>query len=248
MDLRMDGVLSVRNRDRDLLFTGDQEGIAAVYSVIDSIPAVLADIDPEQDIDLDAIVRSLPVFEDITTLTSLGSFSRKDMKDISDTMHEGALLALESGVILVDTDKQQASARGRPSVIAGSSGSAVHPGATSTRNGHSPPSPTSSPASSGAQDSQSLQSPAHHALTDGRAVTPAANSLDAPENDEHYARYLKEREAMLHQHSCLDGFLNGHTIPTLTVQHANGAARSEDQIRREAVEELLRSLGQSRNS
>ncbi len=103
IDLRMDGVGSKRNNDRELHFTGESDSIAAVFAVIDSIPGALADIDPDQDIDLDAVVQSLPIFEDLNTLASLGNFSSKDLKDITDTMHQGALLALESGVILMES-------------------------------------------------------------------------------------------------------------------------------------------------
>jgi hypothetical protein len=212
MDLRLDSIVGKRNRDRDLQFTGERDSITAVYAVIDSIPAALADIDPDQDIDLDAVVQSLPIFEDLNTLATLGTFSKKDLKDISDTMHQGALLALESGVILVD-----------PQVMA-------------------------------AGDRQSRRTPAtpaavqeHHTLTDQPAATMGADNHSAAERDEHYDRYLREREAMLQQQSTA-GSLNGHAIPTLNVPQPNGALRSEDQTRRDAVDELLKSLGQSRNS
>ena len=102
IDLRLDDVAAKHNRDRDFRFTGARDSISAVYAVIDSIPGALADIDPDKDIDLDAVVRSLPIFQDLSTLASLGTFSGKDLKDISETMHQGALLILESGVILID--------------------------------------------------------------------------------------------------------------------------------------------------
>ncbi len=220
MDLRMDGIQGKRNHDRELQFTGERDAITAVYAVIDSIPAALADIDPERDIDLDAVVQSLPIFEDLNTLASLGTFSRKDLKDISDTMHQGALLALESGVILVDKAIR------------------VSPHKSAAR---SVPAP------------DSVQ--AHHSLTSENAQQDAAPIVvaqagDESGHDEHYDRYLREREAML-QKPAAEPDVNGHDIPTLNVAAQRDGKESEsadDQMRREAVDELLKSLGQSRSS
>ncbi len=230
MDLRMDGILGKRNHDRELHFTGERDAMAAVYAVIDSIPAALADIDPDRDIDLDAVVQSLPIFEDLNTLASLGTFSRKDLKDISDTMHQGALLALESGVILIDKAiRTTSSSTGTPD---GSEAASVRP--------------VSSP--DAAQE--------HHSLTGDKpadqpnAASPivVAQEDGDVERDEHYDRYLREREALLQQPAA-DADVNGHGIPTLNVaSQAEQAERSDDQMRREAVDELLKSLGQSRSS
>lgn len=219
MDMRLDGIVARRNHDRELHFTGERDAVAAVHAVIDSIPAALADIDPDQDIDLDGVVRSLPIFEDLNTLASLGTFSRKDLKDISDTMLQGALLTLESGVILMDKSVR----------TSGSAASAV-------------------PVAVAAQ--------VHHALTDeldsadiGSGLPAAVDRSTASSgHDEHYDRYLREREAML-QEAETDGGIDGHDIPTLsTAMERNGAEQSEDQQRRTAVDELLKSLGQSRSS
>lgn len=224
MDLRIDGILGKRNHDRELQFTGERDAIAAVFAVIDSIPAALADIDPDRDIDLDAVVQSLPIFEDLNTLASLGTFSRKDLKDISDTMHQGALLALESGVILVDKSIRT-SPQASPSVAA-----------------------RPVPAPVVAQE--------HHSLTGEAPVDkqkPALPVVVAGDgdsgHDEHYDRYLREREAMLQQPSA-EADINGHAIPTLNVasQGDDDAELSDDQVRREAVDELLKSLGQSRST
>ncbi len=213
MDLRLDGVGGKRNNDRELQFTGERDSIAAVFAVIDSIPGALAEIDPDQDIDLDAVVQSLPIFEDLNTLASLGNFSSKDLKDITDTMHQGALLALESGVILMESVDA-------PDGTAASSASAT--------------------------GTQTVTSPAqeHHALTDEKDSGADDNNQSAG-RDEHYDRYLREREAMLQQ-SAADG-VNGHSIPTLNVPPGE-QARTDDQVRRDAVDELLKSLDQTRNS
>lgn len=203
VDLRLDNVLSKRNRDRDLVFTGERDSITAVYAVIDSIPGVLAELDPEQDIDLDSVVRSLPIFEDLNTLASLGTFSKQDLKDISDTMHQGALLTLESGVIPVD-----------PEDVEANTGNA---------------SASSSAASSAA-------------VSNGNNTQAAMPSEPLGEQDEHYERYLKEREAMLRSQG------DASAAP---VSSANPATEQKqgaiDQSRRDAVDDLLKSLGQSRS-
>lgn len=183
MDLRLDGVFSKENRDRDFRFTGERDSVSAVFAVVDSIPAALAEIDPEQDIDLDSVVGSLPVFQDLNTLASLGTFSSKDLKDISETMHQGALLTLESGVILIDEELA------------------------------SQPVNQSVPASSGIAGSASQ----------------ATSAATAETRDEHYDRYLREREAMKQTGSAVAGGEPGSN-------------------RQEAVDELLKSLGQTRTS
>lgn len=214
MDLRLDGVGAKQNRDRDLQFTGERDSIAAVYAVIDSIPAALADIDPEQDIDLDAIVQSLPIFEDLNTLASLGTFSKKDLKDISDTMHQGALLTLESGVILVGTG-----------VATGSLASPANE-------------------ASGAHDALAMP------VVGAPREEAARQSPEAMgERDEHYDRYLREREAML-QPEVASG-VNGHAAERAPAERGIPSAEmtsAEEQSRREAVDDLLKSLGQSRSS
>ena len=102
MDLQLLGIRGAT--DRDITFLGDSEGIRAVRTVVDSIPAAVADIDPEDEIDIQELVQSLPVFDDLQTLKKLGTFEPADLQDIQDTMYQGVLLSLESGVVLVDED------------------------------------------------------------------------------------------------------------------------------------------------
>ncbi len=206
VDLRIDNLLSKRNRDRDFVFTGEKDSIAAVYAVIDSIPAVLAGLDPEQDIDLDSVVRELPIFEDLNTLASLGTFSKQDLKDISETMHQGALLTLESGVIPIDPEDIE-----------------------------------------GAENLQE-QAPAAQASSQAGGAAPMsakATLKDAApmERDEHYDRYLKEREAMLRAQGARAGAAEQQSSVSPVSGQANVAV---DQSRRDAVDDLLKSLGQSR--
>jgi len=103
MDLalvRIDGV-----DHKDIHFIGEKDSVSAVWAVIQSIPDALNDVDPEGDIDLDQVVSTLPIFQDLKTLAKIGTFSESDLNDIRETMHQGALLALESGVILVKAGK-----------------------------------------------------------------------------------------------------------------------------------------------
>ena len=239
MDLRLDGINGQANRDRDFVFTGERDGIAAVYAVIDSIPAALAEIDNEQDLDLDTVVESLPIFDDLNTLASLGTFSKKDLKDISDTMRQGALLVLESGVILIDADTENA---GESS-------------ATPTGDQQASQAPTgwqqTRVVAASSEAAQSETPVIFAAAAQNPAVAPAtAEKSESSEHDEHYDRYLREREAMLKSQAAINGH-NGHAIPTLNSQGSNGVIASpqaDDQARRDAVDELLKSLDQSRRS
>ena len=216
IDLRLDNVSAKENRDRDFRFTGEKDSVSAVFAVIDSIPAALADIDPEQDIDLDAVVRSLPIFQDLSTLASLGTFSGKDLKDISETMHQGALLTLESGVILIDEEmiSQSVSAENQD------------------------------------DGQQTVPNSAVPVLSTDDNATSHDASPSAAESDEHYNRYLREREAMMARSQTTpdSGAVNGHSGNGLSGVFARAESGADDQTRKDAVDELLKTLGQSRTS
>lgn len=189
MDLRLEAIDG--SDVRDLHFTGESDSTTAVTAVIDSIPGALAEIGPNDDINLDNIVASLPVFQDLKTLASLGNFSENDLKDITETMHQGALLVLESGVVTVD----------------------------STAN-----------AAEGASEKGAMP----QSLFEKKAPAPRSNgaaAVPSSEEDEHYERYLREREAM-QQPS------NGST--------ANMNGGGEPGNRKDAIDELLKSLGKAR--
>ncbi len=211
IDLRLDDVASKLNRDRDFRFTGDKDSISAVFAVIDSIPGALMEIDPERDIDLDSVVRSLPIFQDLNTLASLGTFSSKDLKDISETMHQGALLTLESGVILIDEEMA------KPGMAQADTDTSAH------NNGH--------------------------AVPVSREAAPQSQPASAAESDEHYNRYLQEREAMIRPKAPTNG--SSHSKPAAAAEQsvlAQVVAGKTDTTRRDAVDDLLKSLGQSRNN
>ena len=216
IDLRLDNVSAKENRDRDFRFTGEKDSVSAVFAVIDSIPAALAEIDPEQEIDLDAVVRSLPIFQDLSTLASLGTFSGKDLKDISETMHQGALLTLESGVILIDEEMISKSA------VAGSN----EPGGKPIPDSEVP------------------------VLNTDDNATSSDATPSAAESDEHYNRYLREREAMMARSQTTpdNGAVNGHSGNGMSGVFTRADSGTDDQTRKDAVDELLKTLGQSRTS
>lgn len=121
MDLRLDFISG--NDDRTIAFTGESDSVSAMSAVIDSIPDALADLNDDAEIDLDELVQSLPIFEQLTTLAGHGAFSENDLRDIRETMHQGALLTLESGVVLPETPQKAAHS--------GSNGSQQPPASTS---------------------------------------------------------------------------------------------------------------------
>ncbi len=197
MDLRLDGIDGQAHRDT--YFTGEHDSIAAVTAVLESIPGILEELGPDEDTDLNDIVSKMPIFEDLKTLADLGTFSANDLKDITETMHQGALLVLESGVIVLESSAEKVNAE-----------SAVSTGAENEQHfaTHAPPTLT--------QKAGSQVNGKNKATTGG------------PAGDEHYQRYLREREAMQRQGS-------------------NGLDDSEEQsLRSDAVDELLKNLGRAR--
>ena len=246
-ELRLDGIDG--GVHRDLRFSGDRDSLSAVTAVIESIPAALADIDPDGEVDLEAIIGSLPTFEHLRTLGSLGTFSADDLKDIGETMYQGALLVLESGVVLLERPSRREGAPSREDGRTRTDGAAasVAPIAAAPpreTNGSSAPDakasvpePGDAPPAAEATRAAVIAVPPPPPTggpvgVDGRSedVAPTNGSNDkAPEPDEHYEHYLREREAM--RKTALDGA--GHVDPAGQ--------------RRNAVEELLRSLEQTRN-
>ena len=207
MDLRLDGIDGKTHKD--IHFTGEHDSISAVMAVIESIPLALEEYGAEQDIDLDELVSSLPIFHDLNTLAELGTFSANDLKDISETMHTGAMLALESGVILLE----------QPAAPATDSDS------------HSQPAAAVKEQPSAAQQAEPpiLTQRALNSVPSPGASRAPANDNGAAAEDEHYSRYLREREAMQQQ--------NANGLGDMAV---------DEQQRRDAVDELLRNLGRAR--
>jgi len=196
MDLRLDSINGTEHRD--INFVGERDSVAAVNAVIASIPEALAEWGDEEDIDLDQVVASLPIFDDLNTLANLGTFTPTDLKDISETMHQGAMLVLESGVILV-TEAQQTSSEPESGSVQ------MRPGARTTK-------------------------PLDKTAAPPPILTRRATGNGAAERDEHYERYLREREALQNRGSA-----------------QSGGQKEGSGVRSEEIDELLKNLGRSRD-
>lgn len=175
---------------RDVAFLGDTEAVQAVKIIIESIPDALIDIDPEQDLDIQQLVRSLPVFEDLKLLQKLGTYTPSDLQDIRDTMHQGVLLTLESGVILVDEDEE-----GQPSESVSESKS------TAEVPGRGPALIQTLPGTRSAPDLEKTSNSAQAVPKFGAGVTPGQAAgpkavQPQPGQDQYYDQYLKERERL----------------------------------------------------
>jgi len=86
--------------EKHLVFVGDEEGISALHTVLSSMPVALEQFREFQEIDLSVVVRSIPIFDDLAKLAELGAFNNEELKNIDDTMHQGVMLALESGAVV----------------------------------------------------------------------------------------------------------------------------------------------------
>lgn len=113
MNLRLDGMTG--NDVRDLHFIGERDTVSAVTAVLNSIPDTIAGFDDSAELDLDEIVAALPIFADLQTLGTLGAFSAGELKEITETMYQGAMLSLESGITLAGASTPS------PTVSAGAS-------------------------------------------------------------------------------------------------------------------------------
>ena len=227
MDLRLETVDG--DAARDIHLTGEREAVAAVAAVLDSIPEAVADLDEESDVDLDDLVRSLPVFEDLATLGALGSFPEPDLRDIAETMHQGALLALESGAVRVPPTPPAPVPARRPAAtapVAVTAAPASAPAATRTA-------PASPPVLSRRPPATDASRPAAPAPAPAASANGASRDRSAdPRDDPHYERYLREREAMRRPKS-----------PAPSEAPRSVAAA---QTPRDSVDEMLRSLGKAR--
>jgi len=222
MDLRLDHITG--KDDRSIVFTGESESLSAMATVIDSIPEALASLNDDQEIDLNALVQSLPIFDQLNTLAGHGAFSENDLRDIRETMHQGALLTLESGVVLPEAPKHAARAAAPRQAMP-----AAH--ANGAMNGASAAMPAAVQAQAPAAPAPVQQAPA---------------AAQAPERDEHYERYLKERAAMQNGQSQNTAVKSApdDPFPMLNNQEDEAAVDLDKQA---AVEELLKTLNRQRD-
>ena len=133
-------------------------------------------------------------------------------------MHQGALLTLESGVIPLE-----------PSEI-------ISPVDTNQGNPSRNPIPV-----------QAAKQAAPLAAVGGQVpgTSEVLQASSPVERDEHYDRYLKEREAMLEPQSNESSQHQPAQLHAMDTQSSSEDA-VVDKSRKEAVDDLLKSLGQSR--
>jgi len=199
MDLQLVSVTG-KGAERDIAFLGDVEAIQAVKTIIESIPDAIADIDPDEDIDIQFLVQSLPVFDDLKILQKLGTYTPSDLQDIRDTMHQGVLLSLESGAVLRYSEEEKreyASAQSQKAERTRSNPKSVvkavpvlHNSARSNATQSSQPGHASQ-AMSSEQRTASAVGDSDQAEQQQHSVGSA--SLD---KDEYYDQYLRERERL----------------------------------------------------
>jgi len=157
----------------------------------------------------------------MTTLTSMRWLH------ISETMHQGCMLVLESGVVLVS---QNATAPIDRAGVGEENSIQMRPGASTP------------------QPSEELAGPAQGHL---HGKTP--QDSEPAGRDEHYERYLRERVAMQRGGAVTNVNGTGHFGSGTNGVHSNGAgpngyaAAPGNEQSAAAVDQLLKNLGRSRD-
>ena len=194
MDLELINVTG--STDRDINFLGDLEAIQAVKTIIESIPDAIVDIDPEEEIDIQHLVQSLPIFDDLKVLQKMGTYTPSDLQDIRDTMHQGVLLSLESGVVLVYAENEERASPSEPvparRIVKAVPSVPVLQAATGAKDGSGAAVPKTG---SSAEKRPAVRSAVAKPSSE-KASGAELNSSAAGEKDEFYDQYLKERERL----------------------------------------------------
>jgi len=183
-----------------LTFLGDDEGIAALCTVLESIPEALEHFSDDEQLDIIDVVNSLPIFHDLATLAETGTFSDMELRDIDDTMHQGIVLALESGVVVEHLSSPVAgqSGAGAPNQSQ-TAGKAAHAGPgfadEAERRYGNGSAPVGQAAQPGVGQSGAATQPGPPTLHKG--VRPAGSAGGDDQNrDAYYQQYLEERERL----------------------------------------------------
>ncbi len=162
--------------DKHLVFVGDHEGIAAMHTVLASLPDVLEEFRDYEEINLVQVVRSVPVFDDLAKLAELGAFLPAELRDIDETMYQGVTLAYESGIVVdqapppADPERAVQTLRRRAA-------------------------PDSGIASRGFTTQQQSAAALSHDQQSPVALPATGGRMDG-HNDEYYQQYLQERERL----------------------------------------------------
>ena len=83
----------------EMCIRDSDQGVSALCTILESIPVALDSYRDDEELDLAQVVNSLPIFADLATLAETGRYTEVELRDIDDTMHQGIMLALESGVV-----------------------------------------------------------------------------------------------------------------------------------------------------
>ncbi len=86
--------------NRHIQFEGDYDAISSIKVIIDSIADGISDIEDINNFSPDQIVSDLPVFTNLARLQEMGNFRDDEIAQISESIHEGCSLIMESGVML----------------------------------------------------------------------------------------------------------------------------------------------------
>ena len=123
-------------------------------------------------------------------------------------MYQGALLVLESGVVLVEQPQRRESPRRHRTVPAGSANDATGPATESSAAGTQNADASGSPSSSTESSAEPIKgvaipptpveepSPAEEPVPTNGAESESNGADDGDDGDQHYEHYLREREAM----------------------------------------------------
>ncbi len=208
------------DEDRNLTFAGQKSALQAVMTIVDSIPDLIEQIDPSEDIDVSELVYELPIFDDLETLKTVGTFSHSDLEDIYDTIHQGALLCLESGVVVVEESDP------------------VFHQLLDTLNPASAATNATSGQDSDSGDILTLYRRKRSGQAENQPSTPEPDG-DGKKQDEYFEQYLRERERMESGAQPQAPRQSANTVPY-------DASKTPEQIadeRDNAIDNLLKGLG-----
>ena len=215
--------------DRDLAFAGEKSALHAVMTIVDSIPDLIEQIDPSDDVDVGELVYELPIFDDLETLKTVGTYSHSDLEDIYETIHQGALLCLESGVVVVE-GSDPAYARliskispNRPRNANNNNGTGVGPASNDDE---------------GSGDILTLYRRKKSAQPQP-AAAPAQPEGEVKKQDEYFEQYLRERERMEQGAQPQAPRSASNTVP----YDANKTPEQIANERDNAIDNLLKGLG-----
>ena len=182
---------------RHLVFEGDQDGVNAVRAVIESIADEVADLRDTDSFDPDSLVSDLPVFDDLATLQKLGTFRSPEVAQISESLHEGCLLIMESGVLL--EPEQNKSTPGNKVIVLPVDRSVNNkPAAVEIATPEPLPTPDTSvaPLKSAEPIVTLKRTESPNKAGQVNTAASASTKTDGLSPDEFYRRYLKEKNRM----------------------------------------------------